>query len=108
MIRRNPIVIVAAFLASLGSLGLAAHAEITGLVPDKILIAVLMLPAWPRAAFSQSLSSEPVRQGLLWGSAHSPAFLNVPGVIVVYLLPAAALAWWAHKRRKDPANGSPK
>jgi len=44
--------------------------------------------------------------GFFVDSAHGPPFLTVPGILLVYALPSALLAWWALRKMRAPTPSS--
>jgi peptidoglycan biosynthesis protein MviN/MurJ (putative lipid II flippase) len=80
---------------ALGLIGLAALAGFG----STFAAVVIMLPAIPLYLLSTRFGREHASSGLFWLAAHGPPFLNIPGVVVVYLAPAVLILAWLVVRR---------
>jgi len=73
----------------LGITGLFQHA---GIIPLDTVLEVL-----PAMLFQCTGNCV---DGFFVDSAHGPPFLTVPGILLVYVLPSALLAWWASRKMR--------
>jgi anaerobic C4-dicarboxylate transporter len=85
--RKVALAIILVWIA-LGVAALTAIADSTSVVGEYALI----LPAVPFSLAATTIANE--RRGFFWDSAHGPPFLTLPGVLLVYFLPAfLGLVW---------------
>ena len=94
--------VLAGALAAVGVVGLSLF-EVGESAPDELWSAILSEPARPFVVVSQALRGDRVREGFFWDSIHGVMILKPSGVIALYLVPAAALAFVSRKRNGSGA-----
>jgi hypothetical protein len=97
---RQSVTIARVVAIALGALGASAVVVRFFEVPYAIAEVVSVFPAYPFAAFTKAFSPRS-QEGLFWLSGHSPPFLSVPGVALVYFIPGWIV--WKLAGRHDGA-----
>jgi hypothetical protein len=83
------------------ALGLIGFAAFAGFYTPIVFEAVIVLPAIPLYLLSTRFGTSHASSGWLWVAVHGPPFLNVPGMVVVYVVPALLILGWLAVRRHD-------
>jgi hypothetical protein len=99
--RRRLLLAFALTWLALGVIGLTAFTRFS----TPIAALIIVLPAIPLYLLSNLFGTADAYSGLLWVAVHGPPFLNIPGIVVVYIVPALLILGWLVVRR--PRDSTP-